>query len=85
MEPSGQNIQLLIICDSLSGLLPGETGADKIIVAPNTLEFRLDLRDILQPVRTGTNVVVGQQGAGHDAALGLGQFLISANLTKQSW
>ena len=53
MEPSGQNIQLLIICDSLSGLLPGETGADKIIVAPNTLEFRLDLRDILQPVRTG--------------------------------
>ena len=63
MEPSGQNIQLLIIRDPFSDLLPGNGAADKIIVAPNTLELRLDLGDVLQPVHADTNVVVGQQGA----------------------
>ena len=51
---------MFIIRDSFPDLLLGEAIADKIIVAPNTLELRLDMRDIPQPVCAGADVVVGK-------------------------
>ncbi len=69
--PAGlrQRIQLFIPLHPFGHLLPGGAGAHKVEVGPDARHLGFDLRDVLQCLRPGSHIVVGQQGAAHHIAV----------------
>ncbi len=63
-----KDIQQFIFLHPLGYLRPGDAGADKLKVVLDALLLGPDLRHIFQLTGTGTDVVVGKQGAADDAA-----------------